>query len=202
MRRSSIGIGSARAAACCRGRILYGQVEQKPDETERFFRRGAWQPADFHDFLSTNISANICFCWAKGRGKKERVSAFLGDGLEMIDNEQLKKQLAETLILAYPLPDAEFILDTDASNFALETVPSQVQDGTERVIAYFFKTLGKNEGNYCATKKELLAIVKSVEHLHRYLYGRKFLIRTNHAALGWLLPFKNPEGQIARWIER
>ena len=42
----------------------------------------------------------------------------------------------------------------------------------------------------------------SVENFHHYLYGRKFLIRTDHAALRWLLSFKNPEGQIARWIER
>lgn len=42
----------------------------------------------------------------------------------------------------------------------------------------------------------------SVEHYYKYLYGRKFVIRTDHAALRWLLNFKNPEGQIARWIER
>ncbi|CAK9820223.1 Retrovirus-related Pol polyprotein from transposon 412 [Anthophora quadrimaculata] len=116
--------------------------------------------------------------------------------------EHLKKQLAETPVLAYPLPEADFILDTDASNFALGAVLSQVQEGTERVIAYFSKTLGKSERNYCVTRKELLAIVKSVEHFHHYLYGRKFLIRTDHAALKWLLSFKNPEGQVARWIER
>ena len=52
------------------------------------------------------------------------------------------------------------------------------------------------------TRKELLAIVKSVEYFHHYLYGRKFLIRTDYAALRWLLFFKNPEGQVARWIER
>ncbi|GFV80236.1 retrovirus-related Pol polyprotein from transposon 412 [Trichonephila clavipes] len=50
--------------------------------------------------------------------------------------------------------------------------------------------------------KELLAIVKAVEHFHPYLYGRRFLLRTDHASLTWLLNFKNPEGQIARWIQR
>ena len=29
----------------------------------------------------------------------------------------------------------------------------------------------------------------------------KFLVRTDHGALSWLLRFKNPEGQIARWFE-
>lgn len=116
--------------------------------------------------------------------------------------EALKRKLEETPVLAYPRMDTDFILDTDASNFAIGSVLSQVQDGVERVVAYFSKTLGKAERNYCVTRKELLAIVKSVEHFHHYLYGRKFLIRTDHAALTWLLNFKNPEGQTARWIER
>ncbi|GFU80425.1 retrovirus-related Pol polyprotein from transposon 412 [Trichonephila clavipes] len=47
----------------------------------------------------------------------------------------------------------------------------------------------------------MLAIVTAVEHFHPYLYGRRFL-QTVHALLTWLLNFKNPEGQIARWIQR
>ncbi|GFT37997.1 retrovirus-related Pol polyprotein from transposon 412 [Trichonephila clavipes] len=41
-----------------------------------------------------------------------------------------------------------------------------------------------------------------MEHFHPYLYGRRFLLRTDHASLTWLLNFKNSEGQIARWIQR
>ncbi|GBN67899.1 Retrovirus-related Pol polyprotein from transposon 297 [Araneus ventricosus] len=75
--------------------------------------------------------------------------------------------------------------------------------GTEEcVIAYFSKSLGKPERNCCVTRKELLAIVKSIEHFHHFLYGRKFLLRTDHASLRWLLNFREPEGQIARWIQR
>ena len=43
--------------------------------------------------------------------------------------------------------------------------------------------------------------MKAVKHFHVYLYGRKFLLRTDHAALRWLLSFRQPEGQVARWIE-
>src|SRR5436190_24179524 len=62
--------------------------------------------------------------------------------------------------------------------------------------------LAKPERNYCVTRRELLAVVKSVEHFHKYLYGRRFLLRTDHAALKWLLQFKNAESQVARWTER
>ncbi|GBN62197.1 Retrovirus-related Pol polyprotein from transposon 297, partial [Araneus ventricosus] len=114
----------------------------------------------------------------------------------------LKQALTSSPILTYPRTDKDFILDTDASNEGIGAVLSQNIGNEERVIAYFSKSLGKPERNYCVTRKELLAIVKSIEHFHHYLYGRKFLLRTDHASLRWLLNFKEPEGQIARWIQR
>ncbi|GFQ94168.1 retrovirus-related Pol polyprotein from transposon 17.6 [Trichonephila clavata] len=115
---------------------------------------------------------------------------------------KLKDALTSAPILAYPETGTQFILDTDASCECIRAVLSQEIDGQERVIAYFSKCLSRPERNYCVTRKELLAIVKAVEHFHPYLYGRQFLLRTDHAALTWLLNFKNPEGQIARWIQR
>ncbi|UYV65014.1 K02A2.6-like [Cordylochernes scorpioides] len=116
--------------------------------------------------------------------------------------DKLKQAPSSPPMLAYPDPGEPFILDTDASNTGIGAVLSQTQDGVERVIAYFSKTLSKPERNYCVTRRELLAIVKSTEHFHHYLYGQKFLLRTDHAALRWLLNFKSPEGQLARWIQR
>ena len=70
------------------------------------------------------------------------------------------------------------------------------------MIAYYSRTFNPPEKQYCATRKELLAVVQAVQHFHAYLYGRHFIIRTDHAALKWLLSFKNPKGQVARWILR
>ena len=43
------------------------------------------------------------------------------------------------------------------------------------------------------------------EHLKRiyrhYLTGRKFLLRTDYGALKWIFSFKEPEGQVAWWLE-
>lgn len=93
-------------------------------------------------------------------------------------------------------------MDTDASNYGIGAVLSQVQEGQECVIAYYSQVLGRSERQYCTTRKELLAAVKAVKHFHPYLYGRSFTLRTDHAALRWLLSFRHPEGQIARWLER
>lgn len=95
-----------------------------------------------------------------------------------------------------------FILDTDASASAAGAVLSQQQDGHERVIAYYSKVFTKPERNYCTTRRELLAIIKAITHFHHYLLGRKFIIRTDHASLTWLLSFKTPDSQVARWLER
>ncbi|GFX37059.1 retrovirus-related Pol polyprotein from transposon 17.6 [Trichonephila clavipes] len=114
---------------------------------------------------------------------------------------KLKDALTSSSILAYPEIGKQFILDTDASHESIGAVLSQEIDGQERVIAYFSKCLSKPERNYCVTRKELLAIVKAVKHFHPYLYGRRFLLRTDHASLTWLLNFKNPKRQIARWIQ-
>ena len=115
---------------------------------------------------------------------------------------ELKKRLTCAPILALPCNEDDFILDTDASNVGMGAVLSQVIGGQERVIAYYSQALTKPERNYCVTRRELLAMIRSIDHFHHYLYGRKFKIRTDHSALQWLLKFKNPEGQIARWLQK
>ena len=48
----------------------------------------------------------------------------------------------------------------------------------------------------------MLALVWATQHFRPYLYGRRILVRTDHNALKWLQSFREPEGQVARWLER
>ncbi|KAI5725816.1 hypothetical protein M8J77_020471 [Diaphorina citri] len=116
--------------------------------------------------------------------------------------EALKRELSQAPVLHYPVPGKPFVLDTDASNTGIGAVLSQINNGSETPVAYFSRALSKPERNYCVTRKELLGLVAATKHFHKYLYGQKFTLRTDHASLKWLLQFKNPEGQIARWIEQ
>ena len=116
--------------------------------------------------------------------------------------EKLKLMLSSSPILSFPKGEGEFILDTDASNIGIGAVLSQRQFGNERVIAYFSKVLSKAERNYCVTRRELLAIIDSLNFFRHYLLGRKFMIRTDHVSLKWLMSFKDLEGQLARWLEK
>ena len=106
-------------------------------------------------------------------------------------------------VLAFPDFTRPFILDTDASDTGIGAVLSQsMEDGCEHVIAYASRVLTKPEHHYCVTRRELLAVVTFVQHFRPYLLGRKFLLRTDHGSLTWLWNFKEPEGQLARWLER
>ena len=115
--------------------------------------------------------------------------------------ETLKQCLTSAPILGYPDPAATFILDTDASDYGIGAVLSQVKDGEEQVIAYGSRALTKPERRYCVTRKELLAVVYFTRYFRHYLLGKRFVLRTDHAPLRWLKSFREPEGQVARWLE-
>ena len=115
--------------------------------------------------------------------------------------------LSSTPLLAYPKRHGTFFVSCDASNDGLGAVLEQDQideNGvcTRRVIAYASKTLTRGQRNYCATNKELLAVVWACENFRYYLIGRHFTVITDHASLTWLKNFKNPEGMVARWLQR
>ena len=70
------------------------------------------------------------------------------------------------------------------------------------MIAYASRLLSKSERHYCITCKELLAVVVFLNHFRQYLLGRKFILRTDHGSHLWLHNFKEPEGQLARWLDK
>ena len=114
---------------------------------------------------------------------------------------QLKSLLSSSPILCMPTDTDNFILDTDASGISLGAVLSQVQNGTERVVAFASRVLSPAERTYCVRRCELLAVVHFCKYFRQYLLGRRFLIRTNHSTLRWLWSTPEPIGQQARWCE-
>ena len=70
------------------------------------------------------------------------------------------------------------------------------------MIAYVRCSLNEHEKNYRATRLEMLALVTYMDHFSYFLLGRKFRLRTDHHSVVWLMSFKEPQGQVARWPER
>ena len=121
--------------------------------------------------------------------------------------DRLKAALTGDKVMSYPSDDGLFIIDTDASDTGIGATLSQLQwcDRTnreeERPIAYASRSMTKTQRRYCTTRRELLAIVTFLQHFRHYLLGRQFLIRTDHSALRWIMSFREPVDQMARWLQ-
>ena len=89
--------------------------------------------------------------------------------------EAPKACLISTPILGFPTEDGRFLLDTDASLFAVGGggggVLNQLQDGREVVIAYASHSLHLSQRRYCTIRREMLAAVVMCTHFRSYLRG-------------------------------
>ena len=113
--------------------------------------------------------------------------------------EESKTLLINALTLQYPDFEKTFTLTTDASNYALGSVLSQNVDGKDLPIAYASRTLNTHEINYSTVEKEHLSIVWSTKYFRPYLYGKKFIIQTDHRTSVWLMSLKDPNSKLLRW---
>jgi hypothetical protein len=102
--------------------------------------------------------------------------------------------------LAYPDFSQQFILTTDTSKVAVAAILSQEQDGIERPIAYASRQMNKAEQNYSASEAEMLALTWATRHFRCYLYGKKFIVRTDHAALTYLHKFADNNSRLMREV--
>jgi hypothetical protein len=116
--------------------------------------------------------------------------------------EDLKDKLCTTPVLAYPNFDLPFILTTDVSKVAVAAILSQVQDGEERPIAYGSRQMNTSEQAYSASEAEMLALVWSTKYFRCFLFGKRFLVRTDHSALTYLRTFSDTNYWLMRWSLR
>lgn len=101
---------------------------------------------------------------------------------------KVKKILISSEILAHYSPELPLVLTTDASSVGIGAVISHLMPetevgGQERPIAYASRILNKAERGYSQIEKEALAIIYGVRKFHQYLFGRKFILRTDHKPL-------------------
>ena len=119
--------------------------------------------------------------------------------------DTLKQAMMSAPVLAHPDPYRQWIVQTDASGFAIGAVLSQKQDdGTVRPIAYWSEKLTSAPRNYSATERELMAIVKAAEHWRSYLHGSPYpiLLRSDHKPLVYLNSKAELGQRLAGWMEQ
>jgi len=100
----------------------------------------------------------------------------------------LKKAFTSAPILTHWIPDAQLIVETDASDYILTTILSIVnKDNEVHPVAFHSRTFTVAELNYNTHNKELLAIFKAFKIWQHYLEGSVLVV----LALNWMLSLDN-----------
>lgn len=111
----------------------------------------------------------------------------------------LKTKLTKPPILNYPDFRRRFILTTDASDIGCGAVLSQENEKKEDLtICHASRTFTKGERNKPVIEKELCALHWAIIYYKPYLYGTRFLVRTDHRPLAFLYNLRDPTSKLAR----
>ncbi|OWZ06249.1 Gag-pol fusion protein [Phytophthora megakarya] len=113
--------------------------------------------------------------------------------------EDLKRALTDRPLLAYPDFRKPFRLITDASKTGLGATLTQDQGQGEQPIAYASRVNSETVSKYSITDLECAAVIWAVKLFRPYLYGRRFELITDHAALKYLMTSKDLTGRMHRW---
>jgi RNase H-like domain found in reverse transcriptase len=106
-------------------------------------------------------------------------------------------------VLKLPKKEGSFVLDTDESAEQIGYCLFQEQvSGPKLPLGYLSRSLKPAERNYSTTERECLAVVWAIIQLRPYLEGQRFLIRTDHHSLRWVLNLSDAQGRLARWSLR
>jgi len=113
---------------------------------------------------------------------------------------ELKRHIVNPPILKLPNFEEVFILQTDASDVGIGALIAQeVYTGTKHPIAFASRKLLPRETRYSTIEKECLAIVWAVTKFQDYLYGKEFILETDHQPLQYLGNSQYQNGRLMRW---
>ncbi|KAL0409742.1 UNVERIFIED_CONTAM: Transposon Tf2-11 polyprotein [Sesamum radiatum] len=100
-------------------------------------------------------------------------------------------------VLALPDMSKPFVVETDASDFALGGV--LMQDG--HPVAFESRKFKDAERRYSAHEKELLAVVHCLRLWRHYLLGSPFVVKTDNTAVSHFITQPKLTSRQARWQE-
>uniref|UniRef100_A0A803TSC6 Reverse transcriptase domain-containing protein n=1 Tax=Anolis carolinensis TaxID=28377 RepID=A0A803TSC6_ANOCA len=115
---------------------------------------------------------------------------------------QLKSSFQADNILIHPDVDKPFVVEADASSYALGAVLSQRDSsGTLRPCGFYSRQLTPFEQNYTIWEKELLAIKVAFEVWRHWLEGARhqIVVRSDHKNLEHLQTAKKLNQRQIRW---
>lgn len=109
--------------------------------------------------------------------------------------DKLKEAVTEEPVLRLPDSSKSFEVNTDASDFAIGGV--LMQEG--HPIAYESRKLNDTERKYTVQEKEMTAVVHCLRTWRHYLWGSRFVVRTDNVATSYFQTQKKLSPKQARW---
>ena len=111
----------------------------------------------------------------------------------------LKQQLCRKLMLAFPIPDQPFSIYTDASDYSLGIVCTQLQDGELKPISLASRKLSPTERKYPTWRKEILAVKFALAQFKHFVVGQPFRLYTDHLPIIYLFKSKKLSPVMERY---
>ncbi|XP_011858133.1 PREDICTED: uncharacterized protein K02A2.6-like [Vollenhovia emeryi] len=123
--------------------------------------------------------------------------------------DQIKKVMLSPLLLEHYDPEKTLIVAADACATGIGGVLQRDSNGNERAVYHMAQSLTDAQRNYSQLEKEALALVTAVERFRKFIWGRKFILQTDHKPLVALLQTENTKGlkattaaRLKRWALR
>ena len=113
--------------------------------------------------------------------------------------QYIKSCLSKAPVLLLADMDKPFVVRTDASSVGIGGVLLQDCEGVEHPVAYVSRKLLPQETRYSTIERECLAIVWVLSKFARYLWGREFVLQTDHKPLLYLRSGRFRNARIMRW---
>jgi len=113
--------------------------------------------------------------------------------------DQLKSKLTQKPVVRMPNNELEYIVRTDASDRGIGVVILQDHGKGLQPIAFASRKLKDAERNYATVEKECLGTVWGIKKFERYLYGKHFILETDHQPLQYLQRMKPTNARLMRW---
>jgi hypothetical protein len=114
--------------------------------------------------------------------------------------ETLKGKLSVAPVLRGPNWTLPFHISIDASDTAIGGVLGQKEDQQSYAIYFVSKNLSPPKLNYTITKKELLAVVHSINKFRHYITGCEVFVHIDHSAIRFLMNKPITNGRVTRWL--
>ncbi|MBW0582017.1 hypothetical protein O181_121732, partial [Austropuccinia psidii MF-1] len=169
------------------------------------------QPKNIKDLQYFLGFANFYRCFIKNYSKKiTSLTYFLKKDSPFIFNEEslsqfqlLKEAFTTAPILSHFNPSLPTIVGTDASDYALGAVLSQVNDSGKHPIEFDSHKLLPDELKYEVHDKELLGILWALKRWRAFLLSlsNSFEVLTDHSSFQYFMYSKGLTCQQARWAE-